>query len=232
VGPAVAGLAVLGIESRYPQARRDGFQESWVQGFPPAARFSACRETTKRACRTLPRSEARAHLCKLRLRAVRASPRHLMPPFPLATIRTERGPRRSRGRSGDRHSRFMSGGRNRRPAVRRGDPAPQAWGRKRRRVAPREPPSATTLAPSSRKSLLGQIWGLYGPISLSPRAPPLPDHAGTPCRTHSRHSALWAVAPTRSRQAAPLPVRCSLGSGAFALVHVCCCGGVVGWWGG
>jgi len=58
-----------------------------------------------------------------------------------------------------------------RPAVRRGDPAPQAWGRKRRRVAPREPPSATTLPPPSRKSLLGQILGLYGPISLSPRAP-------------------------------------------------------------
>jgi hypothetical protein len=100
---------------------------SGVQGPSPAARFSACRETTKRACRkpwgartcvasrkcalrpsirrllielvqdktwrrarggavsciappaachVHPRSEARAHLCKLRLRAVRASPRH------------------------------------------------------------------------------------------------------------------------------------------------------------
>jgi hypothetical protein len=67
---------------------------------------------------------------------------------------------------GDRHDRFMSGGRNRRPAVRRGDPAPQAWGRKRRRVAPREPPPATTLPPHLRKSLLGQIWGLYGPIEM------------------------------------------------------------------
>jgi hypothetical protein len=77
----------------------------------------------------------------------------------------------------------MSRGRNRRPAVRRGDPAPQAWGRKRRRVAPREPPSATTLAPPSRKSLLGQIWGLYEPISLSPRAPlsqTVPDLATVP----------------------------------------------------
>jgi hypothetical protein len=43
---------------------------------------------------------------------------------------------------------------------------------------------------------------------LSPE-PPLPDRAGPGYRAHSKHSALWAVAPTRSRQAASLPVRCS-----------------------
>jgi len=62
------------------------------RGFPCRAFLGHRRETLKRACRTLPRSEASAHLCKLRLRAVRASPRHLMPPFPLATIRQSAGP--------------------------------------------------------------------------------------------------------------------------------------------
>jgi hypothetical protein len=50
-------------------------------------------------------------------------------------------------------------------------PALKAWGRKARRVAPCEPPSATLAPPSRPESLRGQIWGLYGPISLSPRAP-------------------------------------------------------------
>jgi len=49
-GPAIAGLAVLGIESRYPQASRDEVQESWVQGTTPS-RVPADRETVKRAGR-------------------------------------------------------------------------------------------------------------------------------------------------------------------------------------
>jgi hypothetical protein len=38
-----------------------------------------------------PRSEAKAHLCKLRLRAVRASPRHPIALPPLETIRQSAG---------------------------------------------------------------------------------------------------------------------------------------------
>jgi len=104
-------------------------------------------------------------------------------PIPTGDHPTERRPRRSRGRSGDQHGRLRSRGPHQRPAVRRGDPAPQAWGRKRRRVAPREPPSATTLQPPSRKSLLGQIWGLCGPIFPLPQRPlsrPVPDLTTVP----------------------------------------------------
>ena len=168
-----------------------------------------------------PRSEAKAHLCKLPFACGQGFAPTPHSPAPTGDHPTERRPRRSRGRSGDQHGRLRSRGPRGRPAVRRGDPAPQAWGRKRRRVAPREPPSATTLAPHSRKSLLGQIWGLCGPICPLPPRPPLPACAGPGYCAHGRHSALWAVAPTRSRQAAPLPVRCSLGSRAFALGCMC-----------
>jgi hypothetical protein len=124
------------------------------------------------------------------------------PPFPW---RPETGapPSGTVGERGDRHSRLTSGGRNQRPAVRRGDPAPQAWGRKRRRAAPCDPPPATTLPPHLRKSLLGQIWGLCEPICPLPPRPPLPDRARPSYRAHSRHSALWAVAPGSVAQARP-----------------------------
>jgi hypothetical protein len=146
-------------------------------------------------------------------------------PIPTGNHPAERRPRRSRGRSGDRHGRLRSGGRNRRPAVRRGSRA-AGVGRKRRRVAPREPHSATTLAPPSRKSLLGQIWGLYGPISLSPRAPlsqTMPDLATVPMADIPPRwgGCAHAVAASRSLACALL-----FGIGSFRSgVHVCCCEG-------
>jgi len=93
-------------------------------------------------------------------------------PAPTGDHPTERRTRRSRGRSGDQHGRLRSGGRNRRPAVRRGDPAPQAWGRKRRRVAPREPPArypSTTQPP--RIAQRANLGPLRADFPSPPRAP-------------------------------------------------------------
>jgi len=102
-------------------------------------------------------------------------------PAPTGDHPTERGPRRSRGRSGDQHGRLRSGGRTGGPPCE--GPARLARGTETAaRSAPRTP--AATLAPPSRPaSLRGQIWGLCGPISLSPRAPlsrPVPERPALP----------------------------------------------------
>jgi len=189
-------------------------------GVSPAARFSACRETTKRACRALPSSGARAHLCKLRLRAVRASPRHPIALPPLETIRQSAGLGVAVAAAA---TSTVGSGAGAAPAARRPARGPRAAGvgtETAARSALRTP-AATLAPPSYPEPLRGQIWGLCGPIFPLPPRPPLPACAGPGYRAHSRHSALWAVAPTRSRQAAPLPVRCSLGSGAFALGCMC-----------
>jgi hypothetical protein len=109
------------------------------------------------------------------------------------------------------------------PAARRPARGPRAAGvgtETAARSAPRTPFRYYPSTPLKKIALRANLGPLRADFPLPPR-PPLPDHAGTPCRTHSRHSALWAVAPTRSRQAAPLPVRCSLGSGAFAPGCMC-----------
>jgi len=173
------------------------------------------------ACHVPPRSEARAHLCKLRLRAVRASPRHPIALPPLETIRQSAGPGAAVAEAA---TSTVGSGAGAVPAARR--PARDPRRRRGTETAARSAlrtPAATLAPPSYPESLRGQIWGLCGPIFPLPPRPPLPACAGPGYRAHSKHSALWAVAPTRSRQAAPLPVRCSLGSGAFALG--CPCGG-------
>jgi hypothetical protein len=137
-------------------------------------------------------------------------------PAPTGDHPTERRPRRSRGRSGDQHGRLRSGGRTGGPPCE--GPQPKAGDGAAARSAPRTAASHALRPPRRPESLRGQIWGLSGLIEGQPLvASPLPPRppspgacAGTTRPAHGKHSALWAVAPARSRQAAPLPVRCSL----------------------
>jgi len=184
-------------------------------GVSPAARFSACRETLKRACRKLHRSGARAHLCKLRLRAVRASPRHPIALPPLETIRQSAGLGVAVAAAA---TSTVGSGAGAAPAARR--PARDPRRRRGTETAARSALRTAARYPSTTQPPRIAQRANLGPLRAdfpSPPRPPLPDRAGPGYRAHGKHSALWAVAPTRSRQAAPLPVRCSLGSGAFAL---------------
>jgi len=179
------------------------------------------------ACHAPPRSEARAHLCKLRLRAVRASPRHPIAPSPLETIRQSAGLGVAVAAAA---TSTVGSGAGAAPAARRPARGLRAAGvgtETAARSAPRTPFRYYPSTPLKKIAPRANLGPLRADFPLPPR-PPLPDHAGPGYRAHSRHSALWAVAPTRSRQAAPLPVRCSLGSGAFALR--CMCAVVVRWW--
>jgi len=164
-----------------------------------------------------PRSEARAHLCKLPFacgQGFAPTPHSPRPPWRLSGRAAGHGYAEAAAAT----STVGSGAGAARAARRARGHSRRRGTETAARSAPRTP--AATLAPPSRpESLRWQIWGLSGLIegqplvaSPLPPRPPLPDRAGTPCRTHSSHSALWAVAPTRSRQAAPLPVRYSFGS--------------------
>jgi hypothetical protein len=148
-------------------------------------------------------------------------------PAPSGDHPTERRPRLRRGRSGDQHDRLRSGGRTGSPPSGEGTRAVGVGTETAACSAPRTPFRYYPSAPLKKIAPRANLWPLRADFPSPPR-PHLPDRAGPGYRAHSRHSALWAVAPTRSRQAAPLPVRCSLGSGAFALG--CMCAVVARWW--
>jgi len=166
-----------------------------------------------------------AHLCKLRLRAVRASPRHPIALPPLETIRQSAGLGVAVAAAAT--STVGSGAGAARAARRARDPRRRRGTETAARSAPRTPFRYYPTTPLKKIAPRANLGPLRADFPLPPR-PPLPNRAGTGYRAHSKHSALWAVAPTRSRQAAPLPVRCSLGSGAFA--PGCICAVVVRWW--
>jgi len=129
-------------------------------------------------------------------------------PAPTENHPTERRPRRSRGRSGDQHGRLRSGGRTGWPPCE--GPQPKAGDGAAARSAPRTP-NATLHPPQppriAQRANLGPLWADFPspPAPLSRRLcrndPPCPWQTFRPD---------GAVAPARSRQAAPLPVRCSL----------------------
>jgi len=128
-----------------------------------------------------PRSGAKAHLCKLRLRAVRASPRHPIALPPLETIRQSAGLGAAVAAAA---TSTVGSGAGAAPAARRParDPRRRRGTETAARSALRTP--AATLAPPSRpESLRGQIWGLCGPISPLPPRPlsqTMPDLATVP----------------------------------------------------
>jgi len=114
---------------------------------------------------------------------------------------------------GGLHGWLMSGGRTSGPPSGEG-PAPKAWDGNGGAKRPANPPAvssgvgraqaramtatAVRSAPigASRRISQGQgRWAKPASLVPSPPRPPLPDRAGPGYRAHSRHSALWAVAP-------------------------------------
>jgi len=130
-------------------------------------------------------------------------------PIPTGDHPAGRRPRRSRGRSGDRHRRIG----------RRAAASPSRWARDPRRR--RGTGSAMPKAPAVPQRICG-IGGfqrgrsgfamaiqpcteyLYSSICPSPPAPPLPDRTGPSYRTRSRHSAPLGRLRPRGR-GKPLP---------------------------
>jgi len=137
---------------------------------------------TPAACHVPPRSGARAHLCKLRLRAVSASPRHPIALPQLETIRQSAGHGYAEAAAA---TSTVGSGAGAAPAARRParDPRRRRGTETAARSAPLTPFRYLPLAPPSRKSLLGQICGLYGPICPLPPRPlsrPVPDLTTVP----------------------------------------------------
>jgi hypothetical protein len=134
--------------------------------------------------RDIPAAEQGRTYANSRLRAVRASPRHPIALPPLETIRQSAGLGVAVAAAAT--STVGSGA---------GDGAAALSAQ---RTPFRYYPSAPLKKIASRANL--------GPLRAdfpSPPEPPLPDRAGPDYRAHSKHSALWAVAPTRRGKAAP-----------------------------
>jgi len=152
-----------------------------------------------------------------RLRAVRASPRHPIALPPLETIRQSAGLGVAVAAAA---TSTVGSGAGAAPAARRPARGPRAAGVGTETAARSAPRTTFRYYPTTPLKKIAPMANL-GPLRADLPSPPAPPSPGLcrndlPCPWQTFRPA-GAVAPTRSRQAAPLPVRCSLGSRAFAL---------------